>query len=83
MDDPALYNTFLDLHNKLGKKGLNIILGGGYGLYLKQLVLMSESSVPTLLPVESWPRPRSSTSRSRLRTGVTFLVERVRTDTLR
>jgi hypothetical protein len=60
MDDPALYNTFLDLHNKLGKKGLNIILGGGYGLYLKQLVLMSESSVPTLLPVESWPRPRST-----------------------
>jgi hypothetical protein len=60
MDDPALYNTFLDLHNKLGKKGLNIILGGGYGLYLKQLALMSESGARTLLPVESWPRPRST-----------------------
>jgi hypothetical protein len=49
MDDRALYNTFLDLHNKLGKKGLNIILGGGYGLFLKQLALMSEPSAHTLI----------------------------------
>ncbi len=60
MDDTALYNTFLDLHNKFGKKGLNIILGGGYGLYLKQLALLSELEVRTLLQVESWPRPRST-----------------------
>ena len=60
MDDPALYNTFLDLHNKLDKKGLNIILGGGYGLYLKQLALMSESGVRTLLPIDSCASPRST-----------------------
>lgn len=60
MDDSILLNTFLDLHHKLGKKGLNIILGGGYGLFLKQLTLMSEPSLSTLLPVESWPRPRST-----------------------
>lgn len=60
MSDQILHDTLIDLQYRLNKKGVEIILGGGFGLYLKQLDLMTKESVRTLLPMESWPRPRST-----------------------
>jgi hypothetical protein len=48
MSDLDLFNTFIDLHEKLSDRGISIILGGGLGLYLKQLYLM-ENPVRTLI----------------------------------
>lgn len=52
--------TLLNLLDRLTKRNLKVILGGGYGLYLKQLHLMTHQSARTLLPIEAWPRPRST-----------------------
>jgi hypothetical protein len=38
----------------------NTLLGGGFGLYLKQLDLMSQQELRTLLPIDAWPKPRST-----------------------
>jgi hypothetical protein len=59
MSDLDLFNTFVDLHDKLSVRGVSIILGGGLGLYLKQLYLM-ENPVRTLIDGSGWPRPRST-----------------------
>lgn len=59
MSDLDLFNTFVDLHDKLSGKGVSIILGGGLGLYLQQLYLM-ENPVRTLIDGSGWPRPRST-----------------------
>jgi hypothetical protein len=48
MSDIDLFSTFIDLHEKLSDRGISIILGGGLGLYLKQLYLM-EKPVRTLI----------------------------------
>lgn len=60
MNEQALQATFLDLHHRLSAQGLEILLGGGFGLFLKQLDLISRPEVRTLLPREAWPRPRST-----------------------
>lgn len=59
MSDLDLFNTFIDLHEKLSEKGISIILGGGLGLYLKQLQLL-EMSHRTLIDASRWPKPRST-----------------------
>ncbi len=59
MSDLDLFNTFIDLHEKLSDRGISIILGGGLGLYLKQLYLM-ENPVRTLIDASGWPQPRST-----------------------
>jgi hypothetical protein len=59
MSDLDLFNTFIDLHEKLSGRGISTILGGGLGLYLKQLHLM-ESPVRTLIDASGWPQPRST-----------------------
>lgn len=59
MSDQDLFNTFIDLHEKLSEKGISIILGGGLGLYLKQLQLL-EMSPRTLIDASGWPKPRST-----------------------
>ncbi len=59
MSDLDLFNTFIDLHEKLSGRGISIILGGGLGLYLKQLYLM-ETPVRTLIDASGWPQPRST-----------------------
>lgn len=50
--------SLLDLHSRLSSKGVSLILGGGFGLFLKQLDLLE--NVRTLLPIEAWPRPRTT-----------------------
>lgn len=59
MSDQDLFNTFIDLHERLSEKGISIILGGGLGLYLKQLHLL-EKPHRTLIDGSGWPKPRST-----------------------
>ena len=59
MSDVDLFNTFVDLHEKLSEMGISIILGGGLGLYLKQLHLL-ENATRTLIGASGWPKPRST-----------------------
>lgn len=48
-----------DLIRALSANGIRVFLGGGYGLFLKQLHLM-ETGERTFLPVDTWPRPRGT-----------------------
>lgn len=59
MSDLDLFTTFADLHEKIAGRGISIILGGGLGLYLKQLYLI-EKPVRTLIDSDGWPQPRST-----------------------
>jgi len=54
-----LKTSLLDLLHELEGKDVPIILGGGYGLYLKQLYLQ-ESNLNTLIDGTLWPRPRAT-----------------------
>jgi hypothetical protein len=60
VNDQLLLTTFLELHRKLAEKGLEIILAGGFGLYVKQLDLLSHPTSRTLIPIDAWPKPRST-----------------------
>lgn len=55
----ALKTNLLDLHHEVAEHGIRLILGGGYGLYLKQQHLQSQS-IETVLDVEMWPVPRAT-----------------------
>jgi hypothetical protein len=59
MNDDVLRTNLLDLLHALGDDARGILLGGGYGLYLKQLHL-AESGVRTLIDAELWPSPRAT-----------------------
>ena len=50
--------TVLDLDAALGG-GANLMIGGGFGLYLKQLHL-EKSGLKTLLPKSKWPQARTT-----------------------
>ncbi|NBQ15996.1 MAG: hypothetical protein EBU31_15625, partial [Proteobacteria bacterium] len=50
--------TLLDLDAALGG-GADLMVGGGFGLYLKQLHL-EKSGVRTLLPRSRWPQARTT-----------------------
>jgi hypothetical protein len=60
MNTDPLITTALDLIVVIGRADFKLILGGGYGLYLKQLHLQNNQSVRTLLPGELWPYPRAT-----------------------
>ena len=59
MNDDVLRTNLLDLLHALGDDAQRILLGGGYGLYLKQLHL-AEAGVRTLIDAELWPSPRAT-----------------------
>lgn len=59
MDD-LLRQSLLDLVHELRDPSVPLIIGGGYGLYLKQLELMQPGALRTLIPMEWWPQPRST-----------------------
>lgn len=59
MNDDVLRAGLLDLLHALGDDAHRILLGGGYGLYLKQLHL-AEAGVRTLIDAELWPSPRAT-----------------------
>ena len=55
-----LRSSLLDLNLRLNAKGISLILGGGFGLFLKQLDLLMKENTRTLLPIEAWPKPRTT-----------------------
>ncbi|MCC7349134.1 MAG: hypothetical protein IT446_01070 [Phycisphaerales bacterium] len=59
MNDHLLRSNLLDLLHALGHDARGVLLGGGYGLYLKQLHL-ARSGVRTLIGAELWPAPRAT-----------------------
>lgn len=59
MSDDALRTSLLDLHFELQKTQVPLILGGGYGLFLKQMYLAEIDQV-TLIAPERWPQARST-----------------------
>ncbi len=60
MNSDPLITTVLDLLAVIARPEFKLILGGGYGLYLKQLHLQSSQGARTLLPGELWPYPRAT-----------------------
>lgn len=56
--DP-LKTSLLDLASEFDAHGLPVILGGGYGLFLRQSILQRQSG-RTVLDKSSWPAPRST-----------------------
>ncbi len=58
-DDP-MKTALLDFLHELDALPRPVIVGGGYGLYLKQTDLGFSSATRTLLPVAAWPNPRST-----------------------
>jgi hypothetical protein len=57
--DDALRTALLDLHHELEEYDIKLLLGGGYGLFLKQNYLMGASE-RTLFAQDLWPAPRST-----------------------
>ena len=55
----GLKTSLLDLHRKLRGRGIRLILGGGYGLFLKQRHLRAQN-VRTRLSMDMWPEARST-----------------------
>jgi hypothetical protein len=51
--------ALIDLVRAVSAEGIRVFLGGGYGLYLKQVHLM-EKGERTFLPIEAWPKPRGT-----------------------
>jgi len=56
--DP-LSTSMLDIWHAMGDASDRVLLGGGYGLYLKQQQ-MAKAGVDTLIPAELWPEPRTT-----------------------
>lgn len=59
MNDAPLRTGLLDLLHALGQDANGVLLGGGYGLYLKQLHV-AEAGQRTLIRAEFWPAPRAT-----------------------
>lgn len=58
LDSDVMGMTILDLDSALGG-GARLLIGGGYGLYLKQQHLEA-GQVKTLLPHSAWPNARTT-----------------------
>ncbi len=56
----TLKTALLDLARHFELQGLRLILGGGLGLYLRQLNLAEHQTAETLLPGEDWFPPRAT-----------------------
>jgi len=59
-DQFILKTSLLDLLHELRDEDLRLILGGGYGLYLKQIHLQNTLSDSRLIEGEFWPVPRAT-----------------------
>jgi len=55
----ALKTNLLDLHKEIATHEIRLILGGGYGLYLKQQHLQLQN-IETVLSMEIWPEARAT-----------------------
>lgn len=59
MADDSLKAALIELVRAASARGLSLFLGGGYGLYLKQVHLTLQGT-RTFLPVDAWPKPRGT-----------------------
>ncbi len=59
MDRNPLKTTLLDLHALLGDR-VELLIGGGYGLFLKQLYLQAHPEIRTLFPRTALPSARTT-----------------------
>jgi hypothetical protein len=59
MNADPLITTLIDLDSAIGQPSFKFILGGGFGLYLKQIHLQ-QANARTLLPGDLWPLPRAT-----------------------
>ena len=60
MTPDPLISTLIDLVQAIDLPDFKLILGGGFGLCLKQLHLQRNPGVPTLFPGDLWPYPRAT-----------------------
>jgi hypothetical protein len=60
MNADPLITTLIDLERAIARPSFKLILGGGFGLYLKQIHLQGQAIVNTVLPGELWPFPRAT-----------------------
>jgi hypothetical protein len=60
MNADPLITTLIDLDRAIARPNFKLILGGGFGLYLKQVHLQRQATVRTLLTGELWPSPRAT-----------------------
>lgn len=60
MNTDPLITTLIDLDRAIARPHFKLILGGGFGLYLKQIHLQQQAALRTLLPGELWPFPRAT-----------------------
>jgi hypothetical protein len=60
MIESPLHTALLDIATRLAESDIRLVIGGGYGLYLKQCELLSKQTTETLFPVEAWPAPRAT-----------------------
>lgn len=60
MNAAPLVTTLIDLAHAMRSPDFKVILGGGFGLYLKQLHLQGQAEQRTLLPGDLWPYPRAT-----------------------
>ena len=54
-----LRTALVDLLHELDPAGIKLMLGGGYGLFLKQEHLAREGT-RTLIPPQGWPEARAT-----------------------
>ena len=59
MNADPLITTLIDLDRAIGQPKFKFILGGGFGLYVKQIHLQ-QTNVRTVLPGDLWPMPRAT-----------------------
>jgi len=77
-DDP-LRTTLLDLLWELRGADIRLILGGGYGLYLRQLDCQASGAPQTFIPKEQWPLPRATADLDVfLKTEIVVSIEKCR-----
>jgi hypothetical protein len=60
MNADPLMTTLIDLTRAMNRPDFKLILGGGFGLYLKQLHLQNQEEARTLFPGDLWPLPRAT-----------------------
>lgn len=60
MPDDALRPVLLDFLYELRDEHIELMIGGGYGLFLKQEHLARSGHATTLLPQRTWPQARAT-----------------------
>lgn len=60
MNSDPLIATLIDLRRAIDRPHFKLILGGGFGLYLKQLHMQRQADLLTLVNGSLWPFPRAT-----------------------